>query len=577
MKDFNRKDLLFRIVFSLSAGIAVLLFFALSIPYHMRFQEQYQMFLFTSDYFRDVVCMPGGLAVYVGRFLTQFFISSFAGALIIALLFSAVQLLAFSVLRKEEGCIFHYVAAFVPAGLMALFFTDANALLSTFVAALAGLSCALIPLEGKGRILRCTLTFLLAAVLYFTCGSLGVAFFAAAAAYRQKDWIPAFLAIASVFCGALSVRGTCDFPFSRLLAGIHYSRYHDNVPLFPWISAFSFACIAVLSAFVRKMPGRTGSTVIFVLVFASLMLGLSFRKNGSMEELCKYSTLTRDEKWNDIIQAASKEHPSTPLAMSCLNLALAKADAIGEWMFRYGQINPDGLFYPYRREHMSPVPASMVYWHLGFLNTSQRFTFAAEEVIPDYQKSAWNHKRLAEIYLTSGFIDLARKRLEPLKYTLFYRKWALETERLLNDPSLIDSHPVYGQIRKLSLKEHNHTYVIDDLYRPLEMLVQENPDNRTAVQYLLGNCLIRRDLDRFVEYIKYDMDHIGDRAYQEAYILFWSRDHDGPQGMPSFVSSKTIDRFNRFNMDLMSRDEDYIWNHYSDTYWLYFINEEDQQ
>ena len=81
------------LLYTLLFGVAVLLFFGLAYPHHLHYQEQYQLFLFDSTYVWEIVKLPGGLADLLGRFCTQFFLFAWVGALIIALLLSAVQLL----------------------------------------------------------------------------------------------------------------------------------------------------------------------------------------------------------------------------------------------------------------------------------------------------------------------------------------------------------------------------------------------------------------------------------------------------------------------------------------------------
>ena len=63
-------------------GIAVYCFFAFRYPYHLHFQEQYQLFESTWAYFSGVASVPGGLADWAGRFLTQFCYYAPAGAAI---------------------------------------------------------------------------------------------------------------------------------------------------------------------------------------------------------------------------------------------------------------------------------------------------------------------------------------------------------------------------------------------------------------------------------------------------------------------------------------------------------------
>ena len=79
--------------FTILFGVAVFLFFGLVYPHHLHYQEQFQLFLFDSTYVWEIVKLPGGVADLLGRFCTQFFLFAWVGALIIALLLSAVQLL----------------------------------------------------------------------------------------------------------------------------------------------------------------------------------------------------------------------------------------------------------------------------------------------------------------------------------------------------------------------------------------------------------------------------------------------------------------------------------------------------
>ena len=84
-------------------GIAVYVFFSLKYPYHLHFQEQYQLFESTGDYFRSVAAVPGGFADWLGRFLTQFFFYAPAGAAILAVLLCGVQVLTWAASPLSDG------------------------------------------------------------------------------------------------------------------------------------------------------------------------------------------------------------------------------------------------------------------------------------------------------------------------------------------------------------------------------------------------------------------------------------------------------------------------------------------
>ena len=90
-------------IYTLLFGVAVLLFFGLAYPHHLHYQEQYQLFLFDSNYVWDIVRLPGGVADLLGRFCTQFFLFAWVGALIIAPLLSAIQLLTLQLFNVQRS------------------------------------------------------------------------------------------------------------------------------------------------------------------------------------------------------------------------------------------------------------------------------------------------------------------------------------------------------------------------------------------------------------------------------------------------------------------------------------------
>ena len=94
-------------------GLAVFLFWRFRYPFALTYQEQFQLFLFDSDYFTERIAEPGGLARYIGEFLTQFYNSPVLGALILAVLFMLMQRLTWRLMR----CGAHYPISFLPVRL----------------------------------------------------------------------------------------------------------------------------------------------------------------------------------------------------------------------------------------------------------------------------------------------------------------------------------------------------------------------------------------------------------------------------------------------------------------------------
>ena len=103
------------------------------------FQEQYQMFLFDTNYFLERIVLPGGLADYISEFLVQFYYMPVLGGTIIALLLMSIQAISWG-LMKQYGmkAVFPgYLLSFVPSIVLWCAMGDQNLLLS-FVVALSG-------------------------------------------------------------------------------------------------------------------------------------------------------------------------------------------------------------------------------------------------------------------------------------------------------------------------------------------------------------------------------------------------------------------------------------------------------
>lgn len=63
-------------LFYISLFILLFLLLQIGYSYHFFYIEQFQLFMFSEDYLFETVSHPGGLSVYLGEFLVQFFLLS---------------------------------------------------------------------------------------------------------------------------------------------------------------------------------------------------------------------------------------------------------------------------------------------------------------------------------------------------------------------------------------------------------------------------------------------------------------------------------------------------------------------
>ena len=582
----SRSQKLTAFVMTLLSGIAIYGFFALRYPYHLHFQEQYQLFESTRAYFATVAAVPGGFADWAGRGITQFFYYAPAGAVLLAVLLCAVQLLTWAVCRRKTLIL--YALSFVPAFLLLAFYCDENALAGATVAMILSLAAtALIQRISQDRF-RHILEVLLVPVLYMLCGPLALVYVLTIVLFEipgqarndgsgqaRKSWFfIGIIVLCMVLCPLVASR-MFPYPLGRLCAGVHYYRYHNILPGLLWAASLASVAVAGLSCLqTRQLRNKwkvPAGSLLFILV-AALGTFLTLKTaDPAKEEWMRYDFMVRMQMWNRIMLSADRRNPDTPKTVSCLNLALAKSGRMSESQFEYFQNGPDGLLPPFVRDHTSPVSTSEIFWHLGMVNTAQRYAFEAQEAIPDFQKSARLYQRLVETNIVNGDWDVARKYLKALQHARFYRKWANEMLALMDAGTIFERRPELARVRNLRLKEHDFLFSDLEMDSMLGLLNVEHPENTMALDYLMAWSLLKKDLDRFVECISLLQTPTMPKTYQEALLLRWVMTHSDFEGLPPYLYPNHVRRINAFITDMQAgKSEAQMRQTYGDTYWFYY-------
>ena len=225
-------------------GLVVFLFWKFRYPFALTYQEQFQMFLFDSDYFMERIAEPGGLARYVAEFLVQFYNSPTLGALILTVLMMLVQRLTWRLMRCES----HYFLSFLPAVLLWYTMGDESVKLTYVVALLMAMAVAVMTRSIRvcresrvSKVIRWGGIILLIPVLYWLIGPMVVL----AALYVMP--LSVVWALAVMLLSAHFV----PFPLARVMTGISYYRFPEAIPyILMVIPAFFW----VLSLAVRRLP-----------------------------------------------------------------------------------------------------------------------------------------------------------------------------------------------------------------------------------------------------------------------------------------------------------------------------------
>ena len=481
-----------RSLYTLLFGVAVVLFFGLAYPHHLHYQEQFQLFLFDCTYVWDIITLPGGISDLLGRFSTQFFLYAWVGALIIAVLLSAVQLLTLLSLRQAQGpwC----GLSFVPAFLLWLFLLDENALLGGVWAVLLTLLAACLFSHLSDGWIRRILLIAAIPVLYWMVGPICVVCFLLLSPHpRRSVWYYGVFVLLAIMLVILAFY--LPVPANNLWFGIHYYRYPTEIPVLLWAASLSVFILA-LAARLLSHWNSSDSIVAALCSFALIAIGMGVlvwkNSNFKAEKVMHYDFMARHQQWNRILETINIEKPNNQIGVTVQNLGLAMHGMLTKHLFDYNQNGIAGLLPDFGTDAISPLPTSEAFYQLGMITVAQRMVFEAQEAILDFQKSGRCYKRLAQTNLILGNYEVARKYLTALQKTLFYREWANETLPLLGDEKAIAKHPEYGHLRQMIYKDDFYFggHVTPDM---LENLLASNAGNRLAYEYLVAYYMLTGD------------------------------------------------------------------------------------
>ena len=284
----------------------------------------------------------------------------------------------------------------------------------------------------------------------------------------------------------------------------------------------------------------------------------------SYDRMIGLDTEVDRENWDKVLKLSEKDLYMTE-ASFCYNLANAMKGRLGAGLFNHSQDGVRSLFIMISpdRSPFSDGLAGEVWFQLGDMTIAEQSAIIALQASPKHGGARYV-KRLARATLIAGEYASAQKYLDLLSKTLFYGKWA---RRLM--PGLQDEK-VASQLEETRSRLAREDFVHRSFWpRPvLKELLEADPSNSMALEYLLCYDLMNLDLDAFMEDYPEGLPAVS--IYQEA-LLIWLSLHDG-------LDAATLARYglDQGAVDRMSR----FFQHpdrYRGTYWYYYMNAMDDE
>lgn len=571
-------------VVTLLFGVVVALFWGQYYPAHLAYQEQSQLFLFDKAYCLETLSVPGGLAYYVSEFLAQFFGMAWVGAAIVALLFMALQRMLWQLMKRQSVSDAYYPFSFLPILLIWAFLGDENAMFAFPVSLLIALVAAWGYTCFSTRKQSAVYTLIVLPLLYWAAGSAHFVFVGwvmmreLQRALSQGKLLGSlcFMACVALYglLAPLAASTFVQYSLERLMGSIHYYRFAEM----PSLVVVTMLTTAFLPYLLSLLPNVKKGKILLQLSSLLVVFGGGFflvksACNMQIEDALQYDQFIRNREWHSVLEKAEQADELLSFSQVCVNLALAKTGRLSDYLFKYPQAGVEGLVPSFQRDFITMMPVSEVYYHLGLINTAQRFTFEAMEAIPNFRKSVRCIKRLAETNLLNGNYEVAAKYLKLLQKTLFYKEWATETMGYLYNEQRIANNREYGWLRKVRIDD-DFLFGDTKLDMVLAILFQKNVQNTLAYEYLMAYVLLKRDVEGFSKYYA-----LGERAgynriphsYQEALAYVWMQQHGNVNGLAGSIAPDVLHEVTDF-MNIYRGDkssQSMLASLYGDTFWYY--------
>jgi hypothetical protein len=528
------------------------------------YQQQPDVFLFDTYFFAGFVRQPGGLVEYASAFLSPLFAFGWMGSLVVTLLATLICLAT----RQ-------YVAAITGAGGRFVFLIPALLILMVLgryshpVTLCVGLCVVLVFANvyvrmGKGHPFVRLAAFLIASVLaYYVAAGMYVIFAFLCGIFEWRVNRNRSLGVFCVLCAGVvpSVVGTwlCDMGIRETYRGLALpaARYWLAVPssalvtmstrvalflFFPVVAVAAALCRrpAALRTFTPETTGQpetleetdrkgappTSMRRLAVQTAVLIVVGLG-ADIALFDSPTKYSLLVAHsaerQKWADVLTHARHLPPSDVWNVFHVNRALYHRGELLDRMFDYPQsINTPTLTLWFENLTMTaqraPLDCSDVLFDLGRINESEHMAY---EALEKYGERPHTLKRLIYINVIKGEPEAARRFLALLDCSLLHRQWARHCRRQLDADPTLSGVPVIASRRELMMLD-DHVGSLD-LETMLEQLLERNPRNRMAFEYLMAHYLLTRQLEKMVanlhRFEEFDCARLP-RHCEEAFVVY---------------------------------------------------------
>ena len=531
--------------------------------------QQLNLFLYTSDFFKEQMVVPGGMLSWLGTFFTQFFFQPWLG---VGLLCAWWWLLMWLTRRTFAIRASWSVLALVPVALLVVADMDAGywlyvmKLRGYFFVATIGTTAAVALLWAFSRVPKTMLWRSMFVALTMIVGYPLMGIYALAATLLMGAWVwrpgnnrgAAALVTVVALVAAVAVplmyyryvfyqTSLANIYCAALPIYIFHEEYHQYYIPFYLLAAYYLA----MTLFYRpttditaeKNMGKTAEKNseklsrwaagwrnmalqgVAVVALAVVTGCFWFKDENFHRELSMQHCIERLDWVGALNEAMQQDDEPTRAVIMMRNLALSRVGRQGDDMYNFpgGSKKSKAPF----TVMMSQVAGHLIYYNYGLLNECHRLCM--EEAV----ETGWRAEHLqymARCAMLNGERQVARKYLDLLGKTHYFGRWAKWLHPMLNNPKRMAEAPEMANI--MHMMHYQNFFGSDNGFSEkylMQLLAKHDSNDPLFQEQALLATLWTKDANQFwARFVNYVRQHPQDRIprhIQEAAFLFSNLEH----------------------------------------------------
>jgi hypothetical protein len=563
---------------------------------------------------------PGGLAAYIGGFLSQLYYFSWLGALVATavawLIYTAAKILIQPLVKMR----FKFIC-FIPAVMLLMIHNRYDIQLTSFLTLSVVLWFSVlyekVPVRNSPA--RIAVFLGMFALLYYIVGGTSFVFALLAMAYelfagRRKVLSMLFPAV------AIGTYLIGKYIFDLQIEIIHLQLSEVLFERDPWIKGvviciyFFFPTVLFALGLWQELVSKKVSTskpeiidkikylkmgslrqlfqskkakwiIETALALFILTAGIFISFNSTKKKLLQIDYLAHKRMWSDVLAIARQIRPQSfdTFCIHDINRALFYIGRLGDEMFRYPQ-EFNALILS-RSEFQKPngrifLKRSRLFLELGHVGIAERDAFEYLELVGSTPRII---EQLATIKLVKGQTEAAKVFLRALsKDLIFGNQGSQILRRLERDPALTGDKWIQ-YIRSVASEKESASFTItaDEFFL---QLLKKNKRNRLAFEYMMACYLLNGQVDKLVTNLGL-LKNFGykrlPRYYEEAIVIYMGSGlpemnlHGFQPRQETMQRAQEVNRV--FTLNGGRKNEKAIraklGSSFADSYFLYFIFE----